>query len=139
MMGRHSLERRHRSRSEETNSAEDQTWVRVLFPCQETSDLMGVPESLEGIMSTCLLSRLIYLTVMVFHWSPVIGLRRRWSLWARLVSTYIGDHHARSHSPSVSCLIILSPCPRHPRYQQSPCETSINEDPRSSKSSWMRQ
>ena len=51
--------------SEETNSAEDQIVVRVLFPSQETLNLMGVPESLEGIMSTCLLSRLIYLTVMV--------------------------------------------------------------------------
>jgi hypothetical protein len=65
MMGRHALERRHRSRSEETNSAEDETWFRVLFPSQETLNLMSVPESLEGIVSTCLLSRLIYLTVMV--------------------------------------------------------------------------
>ena len=51
--------------SEEINSAEDQTVVRVLFSSQETLILMGVPEYSRGHYIDLPLSRLIYLTVMV--------------------------------------------------------------------------
>ena len=70
--------------SEEINSAEDQTVVRVLLSSQETLILMGVPEYSRGALYRPALISPYLLDCNGSHWSPLIGLRRRWSLCAAL-------------------------------------------------------